>query len=97
MSRADLLIAIGCRFTEVFTAGGTAPIPKRIIQIDIDPSQIGMNYPVEIGITGDARTVLSALIPNVEEPRNTEWRQLVAACASIRTVEARMADRHSSQ
>lgn len=75
MSRADLLIAIGCRFTEVFTAGGTAPIPKRIIQIDIDPSQIGTNYPVEVGITGDARTVLGALIPNVGR-RNTDWGQL---------------------
>jgi acetolactate synthase-1/2/3 large subunit len=75
MSRADLLIAVGCRFTEVFTAGGTAPIPKRIIQIDLDPSQIGMNYPVEIGITGDARSVLDALLMSLP-CRDTEWKEL---------------------
>jgi acetolactate synthase I/II/III large subunit len=75
MSRADLLIAVGCRFTEVFTAGGTAPIPKRIIQIDIDSAQIGVNYPVEIGITGDARTILDALIAKVE-CRETVWSDL---------------------
>jgi acetolactate synthase-1/2/3 large subunit len=62
LSRADLLIAIGCRFTETFTASGTTPIPKSLIQIDIDPRQIGLNYPVELGIVGDARTLLRAIV-----------------------------------
>jgi acetolactate synthase I/II/III large subunit len=75
MSRADLLIAIGCRFTEVFTAGGAAPIPKRIVQIDIDRAQIGINYPAEVGLAGDARAVLDALIPQVA-PRETDWTQM---------------------
>lgn len=72
--RADLLIAIGCRFTEVFTASGTIPLPKRIIQIDIDPSQIGTNYPVELGIVGDARTVVQAIVSGLTY-RDTSWRE----------------------
>jgi acetolactate synthase-1/2/3 large subunit len=74
MSRADLMIAVGCRFTEVFTASGTIPIPERIIQIDIDPDQIGTNYPVEVGITGDARTVLDAILSGLPN-QETEWKK----------------------
>ena len=74
LSRADLAIAVGCRFTEVFTASGTLPIPKRIIQIDIDPKQIGTNYAVELGIVGDARTVLQAIV-SVLTARESAWRE----------------------
>jgi thiamine pyrophosphate-dependent acetolactate synthase large subunit-like protein len=73
--RADLVIAIGCRFTEVFTASGTIPLPKRLIQIDIDPSQIGTNYPVELGIVGDARTVVQAIVSGLTY-RDTSWREI---------------------
>ena len=72
LSRSDLMIAVGCRFTEVFTASGTIPIPKRIIQIDIDPKQIATNYPVELGIVGDAQTVLEAIVSSIL-PRETSW------------------------
>lgn len=74
LSRADLVIAAGCRFTEVFTASGTLPIPKRIIQIDIDPKQIGTNYPVELGIVGDARTILQAIVSALT-PKESAWRE----------------------
>jgi acetolactate synthase I/II/III large subunit len=73
LSRADLMIAVGCRFTEVFTASGTIPIPKRIIQIDIDPKQMATNYPVELGIVGDARTILEAITSGLP-PRETPWK-----------------------
>ena len=72
LSRADLMIAVGCRFTEVFTASGTTPIPERIIQIDIDPKNIATNYPVEMGIVGDARTVLKAIV-SVLQHQETSW------------------------
>jgi acetolactate synthase I/II/III large subunit len=75
MSRADLLIAIGCRFTEVLTASGTIPIPKRIIQIDIDPKQIGTNYSVEVGIVGDARTILQAVVSGLPH-REISWKEI---------------------
>jgi acetolactate synthase-1/2/3 large subunit len=74
LARADLLIAVGCRFTEVFTAGGTIPIPKTIIQIDIDPRQIGINYPVALGLEGDARATLEAILAEPLPPRSAAWR-----------------------
>jgi thiamine pyrophosphate-dependent acetolactate synthase large subunit-like protein len=72
LRRADLLLAAGCRFTEVFTASWTLPIPKTLIQIDIQPDQITRNYPVTLGIAGDARSVLAAMLAAMPQ-RKGDW------------------------
>ena len=64
---ADVLLAIGCRFNDLHTAtwlpGFAYNIPPtELIHVDIDPTEIGRNYPVEIGVVGDAKTVLSQLV-----------------------------------
>jgi acetolactate synthase-1/2/3 large subunit len=63
---ADVILAIGCRFSDRVTSsyrpGVTFNIPDtKLIQIDIDGFEIGRNYPVEVGIVGDAKTSLQAL------------------------------------
>ena len=58
---ADAVLAVGCRFTEVMTDWRRMTVPKNLIQIDLDPEQIGMNHPVVVGIVADARTALSRL------------------------------------
>ncbi len=61
---ADVILAIGARFNDLHT-GSWIPgyvyniPPTRLIQVDIDPEEIGRNYPVEIGIVGDAKTFLA--------------------------------------
>jgi acetolactate synthase-1/2/3 large subunit len=65
--KADVLLAVGTRFEEEETAiwlyGEVFKIPPtRLIQIDIEPKEIGKNYPVEIGIVGDAKNTLAKLI-----------------------------------
>ena len=60
---ADVILAVGCRFADESTSsyrhGVTYAIPPtKLIHIDVDPHEIGKNYPAEIGIVGDARTVL---------------------------------------
>jgi pyruvate dehydrogenase (quinone) len=58
------------------------------IQIDIDPARIGLRYPVEIGLVGDCREVLAALLPLVEykedrgflekaQERMGKWRRVL--------------------
>ena len=74
LGRADLMLAAGCRFTEVFTASGTIPIPKTLIQIDIQPDQVGRNYPVALGIIGDARSALAAILAGIPQ-RHAEWNE----------------------
>ncbi|MBP0464143.1 thiamine pyrophosphate-binding protein [Roseomonas sp. PWR1] len=64
---ADVILAIGFSFddraTSAWLDGYTLSIPpSRLIQIDIDPSEIGRNYPAEYGILGDAKASLEFLI-----------------------------------
>ena len=35
----------------------------RLVQIDADPTRLGLRYPVEVGLTGDAKATLQALMP----------------------------------
>ncbi|WP_424812965.1 thiamine pyrophosphate-binding protein [Roseococcus sp. YIM B11640] len=63
---ADVILAIGFSFddraTSAWLDGYTLSVPpSRLIQIDIDPSEIGRNYPAEYGILGDARASLEFL------------------------------------
>ena len=60
---ADVILAIGCRFSDIhcssWVPGYTYNIPPtKLIHVDIDPTEIGRNYPTELGIVGDAREVL---------------------------------------
>ena len=57
---ADVILSVGNRFTDwsasSWRRGVTFSIPPtRLIQCDIDPREIGKNYPVEVGLVGDAR------------------------------------------
>ncbi|MEN3352507.1 MAG: acetolactate synthase large subunit, partial [Betaproteobacteria bacterium] len=63
---ADVMLALGCSFddrtTSAWIEGYTLQIPPTtLIQIDIDPVEIGRNYPTEIGIIADAKAALVAL------------------------------------
>lgn len=63
---ADVILALGFSFddraTSAWLDGYTLSVPpSRLIQIDLDPAEIGRNYPAEIGILGDARASLAAL------------------------------------
>lgn len=61
-SNADVVLAIGCRFSDLHTSSFEQGVsfeipPSKLIHVDIDPSEIGKNYPVEVGIQGDAKVV----------------------------------------
>src|SRR4029077_6260778 len=70
LAEADVMLAIGCRFTEVMTGFRKLQVPKRLIQIDINAGEIAMNYPVEIGVVADAKETLQAILAELES-----WRQ----------------------
>lgn len=75
-NEADVLIAVGMRFDDRVTGrlDGYAP-HARIVHIDIDPAEIGKNVAVDCPLIGDAREVLSALLPSIERQRREAWRQ----------------------
>ncbi len=64
---ADLLVALGMRFDDRVTGNVRTYAPyARIVHVDIDPAEIGKNVAVEVPIVGDAKRVLTALLPMVE-------------------------------
>ena len=73
-SKADVVLSLGCRFTDwsasSWRKGVSFSIPEsKLIQVDIDPREIGKNYPAEVGIVGDIRLVLediNAGISNIQ-------------------------------
>lgn len=63
---ADLVLALGTRFKEADCSSWypeyTFQIPEtKVIQVDIEPSEIGRNYPVEIGVVADLKEALGML------------------------------------
>lgn len=64
---ADVILAIGARFNDLHT-GSWIPgyvyniPPTKLIQVDIDENEIGRNYPVELGIVGDAKEFLGQAV-----------------------------------
>src|ERR1700758_1096545 len=63
---ADVVLAIGCRFTDwsasSYRRGVSFSIPPaKLIHVDVDPYEIGKNYPAEVGIVADAAPASAAL------------------------------------
>ena len=74
LPHADLMLAVGCRFTEVMTDWRRMTVPANLIQIDLDESQIGMNFPVRVGIVADARSAVGAVSSALgEAPTGNGW------------------------
>ncbi|MTJ79969.1 MAG: thiamine pyrophosphate-binding protein [Telmatospirillum sp.] len=61
----DVMLAAGVRFSEIPTGSFAARVPAALIHIDIDPQVINANYPAEIGLVGDARAALAALLRDI--------------------------------
>ena len=67
MSEADTLLMVGTSFPYIDYLPN--PGQARGIQIDIKPEKIGLRYPVEIGLVGDSKLILSALLPFLNDQK----------------------------
>jgi len=59
--RADVILAVGTRLTGQMRGPTTLQPPQRLIQLDVDASVIGKNYPAEVSIVGHAKPGLRML------------------------------------
>ena len=62
LTEADMMLAIGTRFTLRTAAWGRVPIPPTLIQIDADETALGRTVPVDLGLVGDAKDLLERLL-----------------------------------
>ncbi len=68
MEQCDTLLMIGSSYP--YPNYLPKPDQARGVQIDIDPTRIGLRYPIEVGLVGDARATLQALLPLLQ--RNSD-------------------------
>ncbi len=78
--QSDLLIAVGVRFSDRATGKKSEfSHGRKVIQIDIDPAEIGKNIPADVSLTGDVKIVLQKLLETVKPKSHTIWNQQVWA------------------
>ena len=58
MGNADVILVVGARLTWMFGFGRQFAPDAKIIQVDIEPEEIGVNRAVEVGLIGDAKAVM---------------------------------------
>jgi len=74
----DLLIAVGCRFSDrVALDPETFAAQAKIVHIDIDRSEINKNVQTDHHIVGDAKEVLKMLNERLTQQDHTEWKKFV--------------------
>ena len=75
MRDCDTLVIVGSNFpySQFLPEFGAA----RAVQIDLDPTMIGMRYPSEVNLVGDARTTLGQLIPLLTRKTDRDWQDTV--------------------
>ena len=75
---ADLVIAVGTRFSDRVALNPDSFAKRaKIIQIDIDPSELGKNVDVDLSLTGDASYILQAILPYVEKTEHKLWMEQI--------------------
>jgi len=75
---ADVVLVVGTRFNWMMTFGNRISTESKVIQIDIHGAEIGHNRSVDIGIEGDAKSVLQQMLDRVESTgfkskANSDW------------------------
>ena len=74
IQESDLLIALGMRFDDRVTGNlKTYSQHSKKIHIDIDPSELNKNVPVDVAIAGDLKTVLRQWLPRVKQKSHANW------------------------
>ncbi|MDT1883943.1 thiamine pyrophosphate-requiring protein, partial [Acinetobacter baumannii] len=72
MKECDTLLVVGSSFpyAEFLPREGAA----RAVQIDVDATMLGLRYPMDVNLAGDARATLRALIPLLQRKDDRSWR-----------------------
>ena len=73
-NECDVLIAIGMRFDDRVTGKlETYAKQAKVIHLDIDPSELGKNVPVDVTVLGNCKKTLALLTELIQNNRHSEW------------------------
>ena len=78
-NESDLLLSIGTRFSDR-VIGEPAKFARnaKIVQIDIDPAEVGKNIPVDTALVGNVKDVLKRLLPLLKKSVHKSWTDQIA-------------------
>lgn len=80
VDNADLVIALGTRFSDrVATKMGDFASAAKVVQVDIDESEVNKNIAVEHSVIGDVHDVLEAILPLIDHADHTSWKEQIAS------------------
>ena len=111
LAEADVVLLAGCKAGSGATYGWTLPHPgQAVLQLDIDPAELGRAFPLRAALLGDARAGLAALLTAIQapgrargldadsppEPDRSAWRARLAGLTAAWRA-ARDAERASDQ
>ena len=81
---ADVIVAIGMRFDDRVTGLLSKYLPNaQVVHIEVDPAELNKNVKAQAPVLGDAREVLEALLPLVEQKTYPDWVGRFHECAAI--------------
>jgi acetolactate synthase-1/2/3 large subunit len=73
LQEADALLAVGTRFDQVATQEWRVPVPAQLVQVDADAGVVGRTYQPAVGLVGDARLTLEAMLPKLAGAGDGSW------------------------
>ncbi len=80
IQNSDLILALGMRFDDRVTGNLRTYAPRaRKIHVEIDPSEVHKNVTVDVPLVGDLKTVLTDMIPMLDEYEHQAWMEQIAA------------------
>lgn len=78
-SEADLIIAVGVRFSDRATGNKIRYLQKaKVVHIDIDPAEIDKNIISYLGLIGDLKVILSALLKKLGRQKHIQWQKEIS-------------------
>ena len=74
VQKADLLVAVGARFSDRVTSRADKfAAGAKVLHLDIDPAEINKNIPAGVSVVGDIREIMGKILKKLPERTETEW------------------------
>lgn len=78
MKQADLLVALGTRFSDRVATNINKFTDAKVVQVDIDAAEINKNVHIDIGVVANVADVIDMLMPLLEKKERSEWLSQIA-------------------
>ena len=83
--KADVILALGCRFAQRSTSAWSLQLNGSLIHVDVDPTEIGKNYPTKLGIVADVNEFLDLITKEIDGRTRPPDQELLREIQDLKT------------